>query len=146
KGHAAQDEGFCCGNADPARAGGMAEEPKILRITKADLGPRETYTVSDSIDFDGTVEIADGLGAVNFNGSVRARGDIVAGAGSGIYVPRGSVEAGGAIKVGDRIYAGDSVRAGKGIDVGKSIEVGTDIFAELSIKAGTGIEAHDGRV
>lgn len=57
------------------------------------------YIGKDNVsDFDGHIEIADGLGWVRFEGDVKAKGSIVVGVGSGI-------EAGGGIEAGEGIKA-----------------------------------------
>jgi hypothetical protein len=84
-----------------------------LIITKDHLDSSNTYIGQESVsDFDGSIEISEGLGVVTFNGSVSTRGYIWARVGSGIKAGRG-------------------ITAGEGITAGLTISAGLRIFAGL---------------
>ena len=68
----------------------------ILRITRRDLNDKSEYTASDSLEFDGHIEIAANLGCVRFRGSIKASGWLRALAGT-------SVEAGLSIRCKQRL-------------------------------------------
>ena len=93
------------------------------------------YTGSvDVTDYAGHIVIAENLGTVRFSGYVRAKGRVVAGAGSGI-------NAGLGIKAGSGINAGWGINAGEGINAGWGINAGLGIKAGSGINAGWGIKA-----
>src|SRR3990170_1725122 len=101
---------------------------KILKITNADI--KDGRFIDGAVDFDGHIEIEEGLGYVIFV-SLKAKGYIFAKAGEGIEAGLG-IEAGWGIKAGEGIEAGWGIKAGEGIEAG------------WGIKAGTGIEAGEG--
>jgi len=122
---------------------------KTIYITKADLN-KDNYYKEDGIgfdgpDFDGSVEIAEGLGYVKFKKGVYVTGSIVAKAGSGIEAGEG-IEAGSGIKAGEGIQAGYGIKAGSGIKAGEGIQAGYGIKAGWGIEAGEGIKAGEGIV
>ena len=90
---------------------------KTLKITKADLNEQNEYIKSDSLEFDGHVQIEADLGYVRFRCYLSAKGGIVAKAGSGI-------------KAGWGIKAGEGIKAGLSI-ICKSLKVELRIFAGL---------------
>ena len=82
---------------------------KILQLTKERFDADGWYIGDENVeDFDGSIEIASGLGWCRFKKSVKASGFIVAEVGSGI-------EAGRGIKAGWGIKAGSGIEAGWGI-------------------------------
>ena len=107
---------------------------KTKQITKSDLDAYNYYAASDSLEFDGNIEVESLLGWVRFRGSVSATGSVVTKAGSGI-------EAGLGIKAGLGIEAGWGIKAGWGIEAGLGIEAGWGIKAGEGIEAGEGIKA-----
>ena len=76
---------------------------ETLIMTKADI--RDGKYIGGSIVFDGHVEIDDNLGMIEFE-SIKARGYIHAGAGTGIKTSSGSIKSGGGIEVGLGIKVG----------------------------------------
>ena len=102
---------------------------KILTITKSDLNERNEYAASESLNFEGHIQIEADLGTVAFRACLRASGYIRAFAGSGIKAGSG-IEAGWGIEAGDGIKAGLGIEAGLGIAC-KNLAVRLRIFAGL---------------
>jgi hypothetical protein len=80
----------------------------ILKITKADLDERGFYAASESVNFDGAIEIDGNLGWVQFRGFLRAAAGIAAEAGSGIEAGF-QISARKAISAKLRIFAGSCI-------------------------------------
>ena len=104
---------------------------ETLRLTKKDFKDikdscyKEYCGKQDVSDFDGNIEIESNLGYVRFN-SIKAKGYIIAEAGSGI-------EAGWGIKAGTGIEAGWGIKAGLSITCKLSLNIFARIFAGLAI-------------
>ena len=112
----------------------------VLRITRADLNGSGEYAASDSIDFDGHIEIGQNLGCVRFRGGIKAGGRISALTGTGIAaaadtIAGAGIMAAGCIDASGRIIAGGKIAAGAGIWAGKSVNAGKSIVAEDGITA-----------
>ena len=92
-----------------------------LLITKEQLDAQGYYTASDSIDFEGQIHIAAGLGSVKFRGQLIASLSII-------------VESGSGIEAGLRIEAGDGIKAGLQILAKTIISTKLRIFAGLCLR------------
>jgi hypothetical protein len=110
---------------------------ETLRLTKKDFKDikdsyyKEYCGKQDISDFDGNIEIESNLGYVRFN-SIKAKGYIVAEAGSGIKAGEG-IEAGWGIKAGEGIEAGSGIKAGLSISCKLSLNIFARIFTGLAI-------------
>ena len=122
---------------------------KVLKITKENTkedGYRtRIYTgeVDLTAQFEGSIEIDEGLGWVRFEKHLSATGYILAKAGTGIEAREG-IKARVGIKAGWGIRAGTGIKAGEGIEAREGIEAGWGIRAGTYIEAGEGIKARWG--
>ena len=98
-----------------------------LKLTKNDFKETKYYYKeycgkTDVSNYEGNIEIEEGLGYVKFNGWLRATGYILAKAGSGI-------KAGEGIEAGEGIKAGEGITSGLYISCKLSLNIGLRIFA-----------------
>ena len=110
---------------------------KTLKITSKDVKDTNYYWKeyigkTDVSDYDGNIEIEENLGYVRFSGNVKAKGYILAKAGSGIKAGWG-IEAGSGIEAGWGIEAGDGIEAGWFVKCKLKLNIGLRIFAGLCL-------------
>ena len=93
---------------------------RTLHLTKEHFDENGWYIGEANVtNFEGSIEIAAGLGWCRFKASVRASRSVVALAGTGI-------------KAGEGIEAGRGIEAGEGIEAGGTLRIAFRIFAGIA--------------
>jgi hypothetical protein len=113
---------------------------KTFRIVKKHVDSCGQYVGKQQFaeQYQGSLEIDEGLGTVRIAGDVLVSGCVRALRGSGIKVD-GDLVAGGDIRVDQSIEAGKNLRSGGNIVAGLHIDTRREIYAEFGLTAGTSV-------